>query len=77
MMEEQDIAAIATMARARGVTTILDNSWASPVFQQPLAAGIDVVVHSASKYISGHSDVVLQHLYRSTPDSPIAVGLVP
>jgi len=58
MMEEQDIAAIATMARARGVTTILDNSWASPVFQQPLAAGIDVVVHSASKYISGHSDVV-------------------
>ncbi len=58
MMEEQDIAAIATLARARGVTTILDNSWASPVFQQPLAAGVDVVVHSASKYISGHSDVV-------------------
>ena len=58
MMEEQDIAAIARLARAKGVTTILDNSWATPLFQKPLASGIDLVVHSASKYISGHSDVV-------------------
>ena len=36
----------------------MDNSWASPIFQQPLAAGIDLVIHSATKYISGHSDVV-------------------
>ena len=58
VMEEQDIAAIARYARAHGVTTVVDNSWASPVFQKPLASGVDLVVHSASKYISGHSDVV-------------------
>jgi cystathionine beta-lyase/cystathionine gamma-synthase len=38
--------------------TIADNSWASPIFQQPLAHGVDLVVHSASKYLGGHSDVV-------------------
>lgn len=58
VMEEQDLVAIAKIARAQGVTTIVDNSWASPVFQKPLQAGVDLVVHSASKYISGHSDTV-------------------
>lgn len=58
VMQEQDLAALAKLARANGVTTIADNSWATPVFQKPLQAGIDLVVHSASKYISGHSDIV-------------------
>ena len=58
MFEVHDLASIATLARAHGVLTIVDNSWASPVFQQPLALGCDLVVHSASKYIGGHSDVV-------------------
>jgi cystathionine beta-lyase/cystathionine gamma-synthase len=58
IMEEQDLAAIASMARAAGVTTIADNSWASPIFQKPLQLGIDLVIHSATKYISGHSDAV-------------------
>jgi cystathionine beta-lyase/cystathionine gamma-synthase len=58
VMQEQDLAAIARLARAAGVTTIVDNSWASPIFQKPLQVGIDLVVHSASKYISGHSDTV-------------------
>jgi len=58
VMQEQDLASIAKIAQSAGVTTIVDNSWASPIFQKPLAAGIDLVVHSASKYISGHSDVV-------------------
>ena len=58
VMEEQDLAAIAKLARAAGVTTIVDNSWASPIFQKPLRLGIDLVIHSASKYISGHSDAV-------------------
>jgi len=49
---------VAGHARRHGVTTIVDNSWASPVFQRPLTEGIDIVVHSASKYISGHSDTV-------------------
>lgn len=58
VMSEQNLTQLATLAREAGVTTIIDNSWASPLFQQPLACGIDIVVHSASKYISGHSDVV-------------------
>jgi len=58
VMQEQDLATIATLARASGVTTMIDNSWASPIFQKPLQCGIDLVVHSASKYISGHSDTV-------------------
>lgn len=58
VMQEQDLIAIAKLARCSGVTTIVDNSWASPIFQKPLLAGIDLVVHSASKYISGHSDTI-------------------
>lgn len=58
VMSEQNLKQLAALAREAGVTTIIDNSWASPLFQQPLACGIDIVVHSASKYISGHSDVV-------------------
>ena len=54
----QDVQALTTAARERGVVTVLDNSWASPLFQQPIAFGVDLVVHSASKYLSGHSDVV-------------------
>ena len=58
VMQEQDLASIAKLAKAASIMTIVDNSWASPVFQKPLQAGIDLVVHSASKYISGHSDTV-------------------
>jgi len=53
-----DIAALARLARAAGAVTIIDNSWASPIFQQPITLGCDLVLHSASKYIGGHSDVV-------------------
>ena len=56
--ETHDLAALAALARELGVTTIADNSWATPVFQRPLAHGVDIVVHSASKYLSGHSDTV-------------------
>ena len=58
VMQEQDLAAIADAASDAGVVTVVDNSWATPLFQKPLDAGIDLVVHSASKYISGHSDTV-------------------
>jgi cystathionine beta-lyase/cystathionine gamma-synthase len=54
----QDIAAVARLAKARGIVTMIDNSYASPLYQQPLAMGIDLVLHSASKYLGGHSDVV-------------------
>jgi cystathionine beta-lyase/cystathionine gamma-synthase len=52
-----DIAAVAAACRARGVTTVIDNTFASPVNQQPLALGIDLVMHSATKYLNGHTDV--------------------
>jgi cystathionine beta-lyase/cystathionine gamma-synthase len=52
-----DIAAIAQACRARGVTSIIDNTFASPLNQQPIAMGIDLVMHSVTKYLNGHSDV--------------------
>ena len=54
----QDIAAIAQLAKKHQIKTIIDNTWATPVFQKPLQMGIDFEVHSCSKYIGGHSDVV-------------------
>ncbi|MEZ0075457.1 PLP-dependent aspartate aminotransferase family protein [Planotetraspora sp. GP83] len=53
-----DIRAFATWARDRGLTTVMDNTWATPIFQKPLTMGVDLVVHSLSKYIGGHSDLV-------------------
>jgi cystathionine beta-lyase len=56
--EIQDLAAIAAIAKSRNIVTIADNSYASPLNQSPISLGIDLVVHSASKYLNGHSDVV-------------------
>lgn len=56
--ELQDIVAVAALAKARGIRTVLDNSYATPLNQQPILMGVDIVVHSASKYLSGHSDMV-------------------
>ena len=52
-----DIRSIAEFARSRGITTIIDNTFATPVNQRPLSLGIDVVVHSGTKYLGGHSDI--------------------
>jgi methionine-gamma-lyase len=53
-----DMAGVAALARQHGLTTVADNTFATPYNQRPLELGIDVVVHSATKYLSGHSDVV-------------------
>jgi len=53
-----DIAALAALARARGALVLADNTFLSPLWQQPLALGADLVLHSTTKYINGHSDVV-------------------
>ncbi|MGW8378811.1 cystathionine gamma-synthase [Streptomyces sp. ODS28] len=53
-----DIAAVSDVARGAGVRLVVDNTFASPYLQQPLALGADVVVHSTTKYMGGHSDVV-------------------
>ena len=52
-----DIRRVADLARKRGITTIIDNTFATPVNQNPLNMGIDVVVHSGTKYLGGHSDL--------------------
>lgn len=54
----QDLAAIAELARAEGITTICDNSYCTPIFQRPVEMGIDISLQSATKYIGGHSDTV-------------------
>jgi cystathionine beta-lyase/cystathionine gamma-synthase len=53
-----DIGAVAEVAREHGALTCIDNSWATPLFQKPITHGVDIVVHSATKYIGGHSDVI-------------------
>lgn len=52
-----DIGAVASIARKRGIITIIDNTFASPVNQNPIDLGIDIVTHSGTKYIGGHSDI--------------------
>jgi cystathionine gamma-lyase len=53
-----DLAAIAEIGRERGLLTVADNTFASPAVQRPLEFGFDIVVHSVTKYVSGHSDIV-------------------
>lgn len=65
--ECQDLAACAALARAHGLVTIIDNSYCSPIYQNPAAFGIDIVVHSGTKYLNGHSDVVAGVLCGSAP----------
>ena len=58
MLKLVDLAAVAAIARRHGARTVVDNTFATPFFQRPLEQGIDVVVHSTTKYLNGHSDVV-------------------
>ncbi len=58
VFELQDIGRLAKAAKTLGIVSMTDNSWATPVFQKPITHGVDLVVHSASKYIGGHSDTV-------------------
>ncbi|WP_309080822.1 PLP-dependent transferase [Zhihengliuella sp.] len=59
MLEVADLPALLAAARERGVLTVVDNTFSTPLLQRPLEAGADVVVHSATKYLGGHSDVIL------------------
>jgi cystathionine gamma-lyase len=58
MLKIVDLARVAELARARGAISVVDNTFATPFFQRPLELGIDVVAHSTTKYLNGHSDVV-------------------
>jgi len=58
LLEVTDLAAVAALARAAGILTPADNTFATPVNQRPLEHGVDLVWHSASKYLGGHSDLM-------------------
>ncbi|WP_193370474.1 cystathionine beta-lyase [Pelagibius marinus] len=57
--EVQDVPAIVAAAKAAGVVTVIDNTWATPLYYRPLEHGVDVVLHAATKYMVGHSDAML------------------
>src|SRR6185503_16458180 len=58
-MEVQDVPGICAAARNRGAATLLDNTWATPIFFPALAAGVDISIQALSKYVGGHSDVMI------------------
>jgi len=68
MLRVADIAALADVAHAAGALLVVDNTFASPYLQQPLLLGADVVVHSTTKYLGGHSDVVGGALVARDPE---------
>ena len=71
-----DIGAIAEVAHARGALLVVDNTFATPYLQQPLAHGADYVVHSTTKYVGGHSDVVGGFVAVDDPDLAAHLGFV-
>ena len=58
-MEVQDVAALVSEAKQRGVLTAIDNTWSSPLYSQPLSLGVDLCVHACTKYMGGHSDLLM------------------
>jgi cystathionine gamma-lyase len=68
MMNLTDLAAVGDLAQARGLLYVVDNTFATPYFQRPLEHGADVVLHSTTKYLNGHSDMVGGLLVTSRDD---------
>ncbi len=58
-MEVQDVPAIAALARERGIITLIDNTWATPLLFPAIAAGVDISILAATKYVGGHADVMI------------------
>nr|MDO8081138.1 cystathionine gamma-synthase [Candidatus Freyarchaeota archaeon] len=84
LMKLCDIKAISEIGRERNILTVVDNTFMSPYFQNPLDLGADVALHSTTKYLGGHSDVVggaimlsNEELYRKLKFSQNAIGAVP
>ena len=68
LMKLSDLDAISKLAKKHNILTVVDNTFLTPYFQRPLEHGIDIVVHSATKYLAGHSDVVAGLVVTSTPE---------
>ena len=84
MLKILDIQALTALAKQKGALSVVDNTFMSPYFQKPLALGADIVVHSVTKYMNGHSDVVggvlatnNSELYQNLKFFQNAVGAVP
>ncbi|MEM7190833.1 MAG: cystathionine beta-lyase [Pseudomonadota bacterium] len=71
--EIQDVPAIASVARRRGIVTIIDNTWATPLFFKPFEHGVDVSLHAATKYMVGHADAMLGVVVCATQDHFLTV----
>ena len=76
MMHLSDLAAVGDLAQAHGYLYVVDNTFASPIFQQPLAFGADIVLHSTTKYLNGHSDMVGGILVTSRDDLAERLGFI-
>ncbi|HPE82710.1 MAG TPA: PLP-dependent aspartate aminotransferase family protein, partial [Aequorivita sp.] len=68
LMRITDLEMISTLAKQRGIVTMIDNTFASPVNQTPADFGIDIMIHSATKYMGGHSDLVAGIVVTNTPE---------
>ncbi|PHI20458.1 cystathionine gamma-synthase [Lewinellaceae bacterium SD302] len=84
MLNIVDVAALTGVAKSKGILSCVDNTFASPYLQQPIALGADLVLHSATKYLNGHSDVVMgcvitsnEEVYQQLHYLQNAVGAVP
>ncbi len=79
--EMMDVAAVAAAAKSRGAVTMIDNTWATPIFFKPLDHGCDVSIHALTKYPGGHSDLMLGSVsataeaYRRLRDTQMAIGV--
>ena len=76
MLSIVDIAAVAEIAHGHGALVVVDNTFATPWIQQPLALGADIVVHSTTKYLGGHSDVIGGFAATNDPRSAERIGFV-
>ncbi|HEU4761881.1 MAG TPA: aminotransferase class I/II-fold pyridoxal phosphate-dependent enzyme, partial [Gemmatimonadales bacterium] len=74
MMNLADLAAVGDLAKAHGLIYVVDNTFATPFFQQPLSHGADIVLHSTTKYLNGHSDMVGGMLVTSRDDLAERLG---
>ncbi|MFP4408856.1 MAG: trans-sulfuration enzyme family protein [Spirochaetaceae bacterium] len=76
LMKITDIASLAGIARERGVHLIVDNTFCTPLLQRPIELGADMVIHSASKFLSGHNDVVAGAVVTATKELSERVGFI-
>lgn len=67
-MEVQDVSALVAQAQKHGVLTAIDNTWGSPLYFQPLSLGVDLCLHACTKYMAGHSDLLMGSISTNDPD---------